>query len=251
MPSDPEEQAAQRATAERDRLNKLSERLEIFKKQLVFRLCYAYLSRQLRQDGVPDRQVTQRLGGFRRRVHSAAVDYRQLRYITGPQLEPELAAQLRQDLDVLEAKLATPIPPNDLVWLLEAGAEGDPPKHLLEQQYQILLAQRFRADLVSSDTQQFAAEVASIATLGFYQESLFVVWPLLDSSTQLSLQAWFRRYRQGLHDGGVREELPWNDDSPQDRPRAVHDGAADHDDDDVDTVPEPASGSGDRPSIRR
>ncbi|CAE6945974.1 sec31 [Symbiodinium sp. CCMP2456] len=78
--------------------------------------------------------------------------------------------------------------------------QGDPPKALLVQQMQTLLARRLDEQLFFSKTTTLAYELVDICALAFYQELILSIWPLLGSDRQQELQDWFSRFRSPYKD---------------------------------------------------
>ena len=192
---DPEEQAA---TLARKQQQHRERSVLWFRGQAQKRLMHLYLEVQLRANHSHERSVAQQLSHFRRLANESTI--LEMEQYVCPQLEPTSSHNLREDLHALRCLLSGPVLPNDLDWIIAAGGEHCPPKRLLVQQLQRLVTPRLEATLRFPHTRDYAQDLMERCALGFYQDLLLTAWPLLDSSSQRSLQAWFLRCEMGLRD---------------------------------------------------
>ena len=192
---DPEEQAA---TLARKQQQHRERSVLWFRGQAQKRLMQFYLEAQLRANDSHERSVAQQLSHFRRLANESTI--LEMEQYVCPQLEPTSSRNLREDLHALRCLLSGPVLPNDLDWIVAAGGEHHPPKRLLVQQLQRLVTPRLEATLRFPHTRDYAQDLMERCALGFYQDLVLTAWPLLDSSSQRSLQEWFLRYELGLRD---------------------------------------------------
>ncbi|CAE7939280.1 unnamed protein product [Symbiodinium necroappetens] len=150
------------------------------------------------------RSHVQKISAFRRRA--SGLQPSQLEELLRPQLLEPAATCFTDDLQRLQHLLDAPILPNDMGWILGCDGEGQPPKSLLVQRLQTLLARHFGQVLHYKAAASLAMSMLDILANAWYQELLLTTWPLLGEDGQRSLQTWFWRYRLGAQPEDLRDD---------------------------------------------
>ena len=179
-------------------------RIEWFRRQALLQICIAYLEAQLCARDSSYRSHVQKISAFRRRA--SGLQPSQLEELLRPQLLEPAATCFTDDLQRLQHLLDAPILPNDMGWILGCDGEGQPPKSLLVQRLQTLLARHFGQVLHYKAAANLAMSMLDILASAWYQELLLTTWPLLGEDGQRSLQIWFWRYRLGAQPADLRDD---------------------------------------------
>ena len=170
-------------------------RIDWFRRRVIYQLCVAYLESQLYAQGHNYRSNVQRVSSFRRR--SSGMQPHELLELLRPQLLEPAASSFPADLQHLQRLMDEPILPNDMGWILGRDGEGQPPKALLVQKLQTLLARHLQQALHYPAAANLAMSLVDILANAWYQELLLTIWPLLGQEGQRDLQQWFWRYTNG------------------------------------------------------
>ncbi|OLQ00096.1 Glycerate dehydrogenase [Symbiodinium microadriaticum] len=180
-----------------------SARIEWFRKQVLFRLCCAYLELHYKASGYSERSAIQRISSFRR--SASGLDRSELEQLVRPRLAEPAATNALYDMAVLAEMLDGPLLPNDMGWVMAIGVPYSgvpgPPKAMLVQQLQAMLARQLARRLRFADASFFAMELVDICANAFYHELVITIWPMLGEALQYDLQQWFFRYACEARDG--------------------------------------------------
>ncbi|CAE7292983.1 unnamed protein product [Symbiodinium microadriaticum] len=149
-------------------------RIEWFRRQVSFQLCVAYLETQLYAQGYSQRSNVQRVSAFRRRAGDKQPD--DLVELLRPQLLEPAASFFPADFRHLQRLLDEPILPNDMGWILARDCADQPPKALLVQKLQTLLARHFQQAFHYQASTNLAMAVVDILATAWYQELLLAIW---------------------------------------------------------------------------